>query len=83
MNECANIPIQKKNIIVERLTADEFKVSLVDWQSSGWYPSYWEYAGMFAALEWIDDWPLWYEQIVDPWIAEAAIIRILFQDICY
>jgi thiamine kinase-like enzyme len=50
--------IQKKNIIVDCVTADEFKVSLVDWESSGWYPSCWEYSGMLEALEWIGDWPL-------------------------
>jgi aminoglycoside phosphotransferase (APT) family kinase protein len=75
--------IQKKNIIVERISADDFRVSLVDWEYAGWYPSYWEYAAIYAALEWKDDWPMWFEQIVEPWIAEAAVIRMIFQDIFF
>jgi len=75
--------IQKKNIIVKRITADDFKISLVDWECAGWYPSYWEYAAIYAALEWRDDWPMWFEHIVEPWIAEAAIIRMIFQDIFF
>ncbi|KAI9713110.1 MAG: hypothetical protein M1820_001095 [Bogoriella megaspora] len=75
--------VQKKNIIVERVGAYDFKVSLVDWECAGWYPSYWEYAAIFAALEWNDEWPAWFDQIVGPWTAEAAIVRMLFQDLFF
>ncbi|KAH7180224.1 kinase-like domain-containing protein [Fusarium sp. MPI-SDFR-AT-0072] len=43
---------QRKNIMI---TAEN-TVVLLDWESSGWYPSYWEYAmTVYAARAWDDD----------------------------
>ncbi|CAD6442650.1 7d4cd515-12c9-4fa6-b381-a910fa26c3f7 [Sclerotinia trifoliorum] len=52
--------IQRKNILVERLTGntcgEEFGVSVVDWESAGWYPVWWEHVAAFFAFYWSDDW---------------------------
>jgi aminoglycoside phosphotransferase (APT) family kinase protein len=81
--------LQRKNILVHRaeLQASSidkpFKVALIDWEDAGWYPSYWEYAAIFVAFEWTDDWPQRLEEIIDPWPKEAAMLRMLYQDLCF
>ena len=79
--------LQRKNILVRRVQDQQnlgstcFEVSVIDWEEAGWYPSYWEYSVLFIAFQWDDDWPKRLEQIVDPWPSEAAILRILYQDL--
>ncbi|KAI0411102.1 phosphotransferase family protein [Xylaria grammica] len=81
---------QRKNILVEQLStgdageARRFRVSAVlDWEEAGWYPSYWEYAACFVDFEWYDDWPEKIEQIIDPYPLEAAMLRVVRQDLDY
>lgn len=70
---------QRKNILI----ADESPsvVAVVDWESAGWYPSYWGYALCFTYFDWSDDWPEKVEKILEPYIKEAAIMRIVGQDL--
>lgn len=35
------------------------RVVILDWEKSGWYPSYWEYCLAVCALQWDNDWCLW------------------------
>jgi hypothetical protein len=52
--------LQRKNILAEEVEGaqdqKEFRVSLVDWESAGWYPVYWEYFVAFLSFTWNDDW---------------------------
>ncbi|TVY39517.1 hypothetical protein LSUB1_G003957 [Lachnellula subtilissima] len=78
--------LQRKNILVEVVegTAEnekDFRVSLVDWESAGWYPVYWEYFVAFISLKWDDDWCSKFVQAVDAWPAEAAMMKIVYQDL--
>ncbi|KAI1954125.1 hypothetical protein LOZ57_000475 [Ophidiomyces ophidiicola] len=79
--------LQRKNILVEKridtVSGEEHYVvsALVDWQTAGWYPSYWEYAGTFCCLQWVDDWPESLEKILDPCPLEAAMLRFVHQDL--
>lgn len=81
--------LQAKNILVRNTQAqgssvkNDFEISVVDWEEAGWYPDYWEYAAMFVGFLWTDDWPKRLEQIVDPWPGQAAVLRMLFQDLCF
>jgi hypothetical protein len=50
---------------------------IVDWENAGWMPSYWEYASMFMAADWGSDWIIKFEQIVDAWPAEAALLMFV------
>lgn len=38
--------LKPKNITIERVVSEDespsFKVTLIDWQISGWYPEFWE-----------------------------------------
>lgn len=74
--------LQRKNIIIKK-SADSIEVALVDWEAAGWYPAFWEYAVKFCTLEWIDDWPQYLDQILEPYPREAAALRILYQDLWF
>ena len=55
--------------------------AIIDWEKAGWYPDYWEYAASFVDLQWDDDWPEKYETVVEPWPLQAALLRMVRQDL--
>ena len=59
------------------LDDDDYKVTLIDWELAGWYPSYWEYCGATAAFSWEDDWDQWIEQIIEPYYAEYPWMQMI------
>lgn len=72
--------LQRKNIIIhEKSHQNDGKASLViiDWEKSGWYPGYWEYCLAVCALRWDDDWSLWIDSILTPFVSEAAWFQSL------
>jgi hypothetical protein len=79
--------LQRKNILVLEVSAGptesrRLEVSaVVDWEDAGWYPSYWEYAGCFVDFQWADSWPEYVERIIDPYTTEAAVLRLVRQDL--
>ncbi|OGM40932.1 phosphotransferase enzyme family protein [Aspergillus bombycis] len=81
--------IYRENVLVRKIVnpitndeEEEYKVAaLVDWETAGWYPSYWEYAHIFPLLQWIDDWPAYVEKIIDPLPLEGAMMRVVFSDL--
>ncbi len=57
--------VQRKNIIVGNIDLNQatagqkqidYKVTIIDWEDAGWYPSYWEYFAAFTGFRWDDDW---------------------------
>ncbi|EER36361.1 phosphotransferase enzyme family protein [Histoplasma capsulatum H143] len=74
---------QRKNIMIQsdpqRTTTNNRALELVilDWEKSGWYPSYWEYSLAVCALRWDDDWALWIEKMLDPFISEVSWLQML------
>lgn len=68
---------QRKNIMVQRDDSSNLKVIILDWEKSGWYPSYWEYCLAVSALRWDDDWCLWLEKALDPYVPEAAWLQAI------
>ena len=81
--------VQRKNIVVQEIPAKslgerkDFQVGLVDWETAGWYPSYWEYVSLAMFFEWADDWPARFEEFIDAWPAELAILQLLYTEIMY
>lgn len=55
--------------------------TVLDWEDAGWFPSYWEYAGCFINFSWNDDWPEWFEKIIDPYPSEAGLLRLVRRDL--
>ncbi|EUC40612.1 hypothetical protein COCMIDRAFT_41082 [Bipolaris oryzae ATCC 44560] len=47
--------LHRGNIIVSATSPIEI-VAIIDWQSSGWYPDYWEYCKALFTAEWGKDW---------------------------
>jgi thiamine kinase-like enzyme len=80
--------IYRKNILVRKTSKHtwekcDYDVSLVDWEDAGWYPSYWDYAISFTHFRWDDDWAARFESFVEPWVAEAALVRMVYRDIFF
>ena len=73
--------IQKKNIMIrEGSTVD---IVLLDWESAGWYPRYWEYANTIFASWFEDDWYRWVDEFLEPFPNEYAWYAMLAQEIGY
>ena len=80
---------QRKNIIICKVAPgdrdlnadhrleDEYKVTIVDWEKAGWYPSYWEYSVALYALRWDDDWGLFIPKMLSPYHSEAPWLQML------
>jgi aminoglycoside phosphotransferase (APT) family kinase protein len=75
--------LQRKNVLVHRQPGKASKVSIIDWETAGWYPSYWEYSLKITTMQWTDDWPKYFEQIVETWPCEAAALRMIYQDLWF
>ncbi|RDL38458.1 Uncharacterized protein BP5553_02798 [Venustampulla echinocandica] len=79
--------LQRKPIPVEEVEVEsapdrkQFHVSLVDWESAGWYPVYWEHFAAFFALKWDDDWCCKVGDVIDGWPAETAMMEMIYQDL--
>ncbi|EFQ97900.1 phosphotransferase enzyme family protein [Nannizzia gypsea CBS 118893] len=76
--------LYRENVLVKKVVdsvtnEEEYEVAaLVDWETAGWYPSYWEYGHIFPLLRWIDDWPEYVEKILDPFPLEGAMMQVVF-----
>jgi hypothetical protein len=72
--------LQRKNIILREKNHqdhEETRLVIIDWEKSGWYPGYWEYCLAVCALRWDDDWSLWIDSILSPFVSEAAWFQSL------
>ncbi|KAF2623980.1 hypothetical protein BU25DRAFT_413871 [Macroventuria anomochaeta] len=58
-------------------------VSLVDWEEAGWFPAYWEYFTALQGVQWDDDWSQRIEDIMEPWVSEAAVMKMVHQDLIF
>lgn len=70
--------------MVQRLEGDSqhpqlpsWRIHIIDWEKSGWYPTYWDHAMASCALRWDDDWCLWVQKALDPYPSEAAWLQII------
>lgn len=72
--------LQRKNIMVREKnnqSREEASLVIIDWEKSGWYPRYWEYCLAVCALRWDDDWALWIDSILTPFVYESAWLQTL------
>jgi len=81
---------QRKNILVQKRSCHEqddspesnYQVTaILDWETAGWYPKPWAYSLCFAYSVWSDDWPGKLERILDPHVQEAAMIKLIGEDL--
>ena len=70
--------LQRKNIIMR----ENGKPVLIDWETAGWYPAYWEYASaVFACGSWQDDWHEYVPRILDEYPNEYAWFDMLRREL--
>lgn len=84
--------VQRKNIIVSIDDSTQstdgpkqmnYKVTVIDWENAGWYPSYWEYFAAFTGVRWDDDWATKAETFIEPWPAETAMMKMVYTDLFF
>ncbi|KAH7401865.1 hypothetical protein DE146DRAFT_651783 [Phaeosphaeria sp. MPI-PUGE-AT-0046c] len=75
--------IQRKNVVVHRDTMQGLTVSLIDWEEAGWFPAYWEYFTALEGVQWDDDWSQHIEEITEPWLGEAAVMKMVHKDLMW
>jgi hypothetical protein len=75
--------LQRKNVIVHRDASQVLEVGLVDWEEAGWFPDYWEYFTALQGVQWKDDWSQRIGEILEPWLSEAAVMRMVHQDLMF
>jgi serine/threonine protein kinase len=51
---------------------DNKTLVIIDWEHSGWYPSFWEYCSAVMLLMYQDDWGDYVPKILDEWVAELG-----------
>lgn len=70
--------LQRKNIILK----EDGTAVVIDWESAGWYPEYWEYAlAMFACGAWDDDWHEYLGHILTEFPNEYAWFEMLRKEL--
>ena len=70
--------LQRKNVIIK----EDGTAVLIDWETAGWYPEYWEYAlAMFACGAWRDDWHEYLGHILAEYPNEYAWFEMLRKEL--
>ncbi|KND86831.1 hypothetical protein TOPH_08505 [Tolypocladium ophioglossoides CBS 100239] len=70
--------LQRKNIILR----EDGVAVVIDWETAGWYPEYWEYAlAMFACGSWEDDWHEFVGHILTEYLNEYAWFDMLRREL--
>lgn len=78
--------IQRKNVMIRRVGPDnadgpQYEVTLIDWEESGWYPSYWECSIAISTTRWDDDWDKWVVKILEPFDVKFPWLRMPYWDL--
>lgn len=74
--------IQRKNILIKYVERNktEMEIVVLDWETAGWYPSYWDYArAMYCSAREDEDWHIWIEKLLKPYLNEFAWHYLLLQ----
>ncbi|KAE8151999.1 kinase-like protein [Aspergillus avenaceus] len=65
--------LRLQNIIVNNGNV----TGILDWEFSGWYPEYWEFAKALYVWKWQNDWTEYLAQILEPYYSEYAVHSFL------
>lgn len=74
--------LQPKNILVRKVGTKkdgrgDFKVSIIDWENSGWYPDYWEFCNATLTGRFKPDWLELATQILPVFAKEYLMIQAI------
>ncbi len=59
-----------------------FKLMIIDWEDSGWYPAYWESFVTFTSLHW-NNWASKIQDFLAPWPTETAALSMIYHDLFF
>ncbi|KAL4778105.1 kinase-like protein [Aspergillus varians] len=74
--------LQPKNIIVERLT-EGFRITLIDWESAGWYPEFWDFCNATIACRFKPDWLELVPGILDQYPVQFLMMQVVYSSVFY
>ncbi|OQE08962.1 hypothetical protein PENVUL_c008G04849 [Penicillium vulpinum] len=76
-----------KNIVVERVFCDggntDFKVTLIDWNLSGWYPEFWDFCNSTLYCQMKPDWLELIPDIFDQYPLEYLMMQVVYSFVFY
>ncbi|CAG7965469.1 unnamed protein product [Penicillium nalgiovense] len=80
--------LQPKNIIVERRGVcdngdADFKVTLIDWNLSGWYPEFWDFCNSTLYCQMKPDWLELIPDIFDQYPVEYLMMQVVYSSVFY
>ena len=73
--------LQRKNIILQNDSSSKKRIVIVDWETAGFYPEYWEYARAYQSIRFTDDWESYICGVLSPLPREHNMLRIVFRDL--
>ncbi|PIG85141.1 hypothetical protein AARAC_010575 [Aspergillus arachidicola] len=79
--------LQPKNIMDEKLRGrdgcPEFKITLLDWESAGWYPEFWDFCNATIACRFKPDWLELVPDILDQYPVEFLMMQVVYSSVFY
>jgi aminoglycoside phosphotransferase (APT) family kinase protein len=79
--------LQPKNIMVQRLGdrdgCPEFRITLMDWESAGWYPEFWDFCNATIACRFKPDWLELVPDILDQYPVEFLMMQVVYSSVFY
>lgn len=70
--------LQRKNIII----TESGEPVIIDWESAGWYPTYWEYiTAMLCCMPFQDEWHGWVPRFLTEYPQELPWLLIIYRNI--
>jgi Ser/Thr protein kinase RdoA (MazF antagonist) len=59
------------------LVAGDQVVGLLDWETCGWYPEYWEFVKSFNVLPWVKGWPEFILKTLSPYHCQWVVYDLI------
>lgn len=80
--------LQPKNIMVERNEycedgSSDFKITLIDWNLSGWYPEFWDFCNSTLYCQFKPHWLELVPDIFDQYPLEYLMMQVVYASVFY
>ncbi|PYH95627.1 kinase-like protein [Aspergillus ellipticus CBS 707.79] len=80
--------LQPKNIMVERHGvledgSTDFKITMLDWNLSGWYPEYWEFCNSTLYCQYKSDWLELVPKLLESYPLEYLMMQVIYSSVFY
>lgn len=84
----AHRDLQPKNIMVELNGACEdgssdFRITLIDWNLSGWYPEFWDFCNSTLYCQFKPHWLELVPNIFDQYPSEYLTVQVVYASVFY